>query len=286
MKISTSPSRLKVLKMMFCSLFSLNLYAQNIGINTETPNEDAALDIYDTAKGFLPVRLALVTTNSSAPMSYHVQGMIAYNTITSVVHTPTSVYEGLYYNDGLQWNQMGPNTLALGDIKNSLETADHSGWFLLDGRNKSSLPVIAQNNATAIGVGLQLPNCADRFIKTTNGSEGMQQMAGSNTITLSQSNLPNITYNSTTTTDGNHSHSYIDSHNTAKTLGLATNVLPLVPLISEDVGTNDSWPSSLYSTTSNGNHSHTVTVPSGGGGQSIDATPKHLVTNVFIYLGE
>ena len=286
MKTSILKYHSKVLGLLFCLLLPLKGNAQNVGINTTTPNADAILDVYDPSKGFLPARFPLVLTTNSSPMSYHVEGMIAYNTFTSVTHTPVSVYEGLYYNDGLQWNQMGPNTLALGDIKNSLETSDHKGWFLLDGRNKSTLPVIAQNNATAIGIGLQLPDCGDRFIKTTNGSEGMQLMGGSNTITLSQANLPNITYNAATTTDGSHSHGYIDSHNEAKTLGLATNVLPLVPLISELVGTNDIWPSTLYTTTNNGNHSHTATVPSGGGGQSINATPMHLITNVFIYLGE
>lgn len=275
-----------ILRSIFYLLFTASVQSQSVGINTTSPNPDAILDIYSTDKGLLLPRLLLVTTDNAAPLLVHVEGMIAYNTVTSIVHTPVSVYEGLYYNDGVQWNQMGPNTVAVGDIKHSLETADHKGWFLLNGRNKTTLPAVAQNNATGIGIGTTLPNSADRFIKTTNGSEAMQATGGSNTITLSQADLPNVSYNTTTASSGSHSHSFMDSHNNAKTLGLATNVLPLVPLISETVGTNDIWPTTLYTTVANGNHSHTVTVPSGGGGQSINATPKHLVTNVFIYLGE
>ena len=275
-----------ILSCIFYLLFTASVQSQSVGINTTSPNPEAILDICSTDKGLLLPRLLLVTTDNAAPLSAHVEGMIAYNTVTSVVHTPVSVYEGLYYNDGVQWNQMGPNTIAVGDLKHSLETADHKGWFLLNGRNKTTLPTVAQNNATGIGIGATLPNSADRFIKTTNGSEAMQATGGSNTITLSQADLPNVTYNTTTASNGSHSHSFMDSHNNVKTLGLATNVLPLVPLISETVGADDIWPNTLYTTVSNGNHSHTVTVPSGGGGQSINATPKHLVTNVFIYLGE
>ena len=275
-----------ILKCVVGCLFTIGVKAQSVGINTTTPNPDAILDIYSTDKGMLMPRFLLVTTDNPAPMTGHVPGMIAFNTVTSVVHTPVSVYEGLYYNDGAQWNQMGPNTVSVGDIKHSLETSDHKGWFLMNGRSKVTLPVIAQNNASAIGIGVTLPDSSDRIIKTTNGSEAMQAIGGSNTITLTQTNLPAVTYNSTTTSSGSHSHSFVDSHNNAKTLGLATNVLALVPLISETVGTNDTWPNTLYTTVTNGNHSHTVTIPSGGGGQSINATPKHLVTNVFIYLGE
>lgn len=275
-----------IFKNLIWMFFPLVATAQSVGINTATPNPDAVLDIYGPTKGFLPARVALVATNTPLPLSAHVQGMAVYNTANSAVATPVSVYEGLYYSDGVQWNIMGPNTLGLGDIKNSLETADHKGWYLLNGRNKSTLPVIAQYNATAVGIGLVLPNSDDKFIKTTNGSEVMQATGGTNTLTLSQSNLPNVSYSTPTTTDGNHSHGYMDSHNKIKTLGLATNVLALVPLISELVGTNDTLPGTLFATTNSGSHSHSVTVPSGGLGQAINATPSHLVTHVFIYLGE
>ncbi|WP_313804007.1 hypothetical protein [Flavobacterium sp.] len=262
------------------------MWSQNVGINTVSPNVDAILDIDDSGKGFLPTRLQLIATNDEHPLSAHTEGIITYNLTESGNYSSSSVHEGLYYNDGVQWNLMGPNATSLGDIKHSLESNDHSGWYLLDGRNKSSLPNLAQNNATAIGIGLSLPNCSDSFLKTTNGTESIQTMGGTNSITLTQGNLPNITYVTTTSTNGNHSHAYTDFHNGPKSLGLATNVIALVPLISETVGTNDILPGNLYSTNNEGIHNHSVTVPSGGLGIPINAAPMHMVTNLFIYLGE
>ena len=277
---------LKFWNTLVFSLLCGALTAQNVGINTITPDTDAALEIYSLEKGFLPTRLRLIATDNASPLSSHIEGMVTYNTNESNSYTTTSVHEGLYYNDGTKWNVMGPNTLALGDLKHSLEVADHNGWYLLNGRNKSSLPNVAQNNASAIGIGLALPDCADSFLKTSDGLESVKSMGGTNNILLTQTNLPNVTYTTTTSSNGDHAHSYTDAYNAAKTLGLATNVLPLIPLISETVGTNDILPGNLYTTNSNGNHTHTVSVPSGGLGIPINATPKHMVTNVFIYLGE
>lgn len=262
------------------------LFSQGVGIDIAIPNDDAILEINSTEKGVLLTRLGLIATDNPSPLANHVLGIITYNTTNSIGSTPVSVSEGIYYNDGIQWNFMGPNTVMLGDLKHSLETVDHKGWFLLDGRGTTTLPTIAQYNAGAIGIGSNLPNMSDKFLKTNKGSETQGATAGSNSVTLTQLNLPNVTYATTTTTNGNHSHTYTDSYNGPKTLGLATNVLPLVPLFNETVGINDTYPSNLYATANAGSHSHTVTVPSGGSDVPINATPKHIVTNVFIFLGE
>jgi len=266
--------------------FCYPMLAQNVGVDTAYPDTNAALDIYSEKKGLIMTRLPLTATDNPSPLANHVMGMTTYNTATSVAQTPVSVYEGLYYNDGIKWNQMGPNTLMIGDIKHSLETADHKGWFLLDGRNISSLPTVAQFNAGAVGIGTNLPDVSDKFIKTNNGTELQGSIAGNNSIVVTQANLPNINYSSVTSINGNHNHSYSDAYNGAKTLGLATNVLPLVPLISETVGTNDALPGNLHTSENDGNHSHTVSVPSGGSDLPINATPQHIVANVFVYLGE
>lgn len=275
----------KIASLLFL-FFCYPMLAQNVGVDTAYPDANAALEIYSAKKGLIMTRLPLITTDNPSPLTNHVMGMTTYNTVTSAIQNTVSVYEGLYYNDGIKWNQMGPNTLMLGDIKHSLETADHEGWFLLDGRTTNSLPTVAQYNAAAVGIGTNLPDASDTFIKTNNGTESEGSVSGNNTITLTQANLPNINYSSTTSTNGNHSHSYTDTYNGAKTLGLATNVLPLIPLISETVGTNDALPGNLHTSENDGNHSHTVNVPSGGSDVPINATPQHIVANVFVYLGE
>lgn len=267
-------------------LLSLNAISQNVGVGTINPDNNSSLEIYSTDKGLLLTRLALNATDDPTPLTQHVEGMTTYNTFESPSTNATSVYSGVYYNDGSKWNYMGPNTLALGDIKHSLEPADHNGWFLLNGRAITTLPPIAKNNAAAIGIGANLPDSSDRIIKTNNGAETILSAAGSNSVVLTQANLPNVSYTNTTSVGGSHTHTYSDSYNAAKTLGLATNVLPLVPLISENVGANESIPANLYTSADNGSHSHTVTVPTGGSGVPLNITPKHLVTNVYIYLGE
>ncbi|MES2543763.1 MAG: hypothetical protein V4548_02680 [Bacteroidota bacterium] len=267
-------------------LFLNNSFAQNVGIGTTTPDANAMLDITSTNKGLLLTRLPLVTIDVPNPLTIDVEGMITYNTTIAPTITATSVTEGMYYNDGVNWNFMGPNTTEIGDMKPSLETADNNGWYLLDGRTKASLPTVAQANATAVGIGTNLPDAADKFLKAKTGAELIGSSAGSNSVTLVQANLPNINFTGTTNSTGAHTHTYTDTYNASKTLGLATNIIGLLPIISTDVGTNDTIPGNLFATASNGNHTHTVTVPSGGSGTVIAATPLHLVTNVFIYLGE
>ncbi|NML69046.1 hypothetical protein HHL23_04470 [Chryseobacterium sp. RP-3-3] len=74
----------------------------NVGINTPTPNADAALDIVSTNKGLLPPRIALTASNSPAPLASNVAGMVVYNTATAGI-VPNNVTPGLYYNNGTIW---------------------------------------------------------------------------------------------------------------------------------------------------------------------------------------
>lgn len=95
-----------ILSMVVLSL-SAHAFAQtgSVGINTPTPDPNAALDVVSTNKGLLPPRVALTSTNSPAPLGAHVAGMIVYNTATAGT-SPNNVTPGLYYNDGSQWSSM------------------------------------------------------------------------------------------------------------------------------------------------------------------------------------
>lgn len=76
----------------------------NVGIGTTVPNNDAALEVKSSNKGFLPPRVTLVSTNNSSPLSSHIQGMLVYNTATAGT-PPNNVSPGLYFNDGTSWKQ-------------------------------------------------------------------------------------------------------------------------------------------------------------------------------------
>ena len=87
-----------------------------IGINTSTPNPDAALDVVSTNKGILNTRITLTSTSSPSPLSAHVAGMMIYNTAAVSDVTP-----GLYYNDGSKWIKAGATIIhALSSSGNTM----------------------------------------------------------------------------------------------------------------------------------------------------------------------
>ena len=159
------------------------------------------------------------------------------------------------------------NSLSVGDIKYSFNTNDHLGWVKLDGRAVGTLSATQQANATSLGYGTNLPNATDAYL-TQNGS-AFGTINGSNSVVLAQTNMPNITYTGTTTTDGNHYHSVTAprSRNRGSGANAAANTF----------GTAN--------TSTNGNHTHTATTSTGGSGTPINITPQSLNTNAYIYLG-
>lgn len=164
-----------------------------------------------------------------------------------------------------------------GDIKYGVQTSDHHGWYLLDGRALTTLPTNAQVAAISLfPIGTtNIPNATDRVLKHPDNSQSVGDVGGQTTTTLTQANLPN--YNlptATTSTDGNHIHS--GSGNSTQTLRFIPDLLP---------STSYNFVLSTGSPSSSGNHNHTVTVNSGGGNQPIQRYQPYLVVNTFIYLG-
>lgn len=270
-------------------LFIQFLAFSQVGIGTITPNSDSILELYSTDKGLLITRVNLTTTASFNPLTAHVAGMIVYNTATAGAGT-TAVTPGFYYNDGSQWIRLEPLTTTIGDTKHSLATADHLGWYLLDGRAKATLPANAQTNATSIGFGANIPNATDRILKAKSGAEALMATGGSNAVTISQANLPNLNLAGTTSSNGSHSHTYNDIHNAGSTnlsiLGglLAVLVSLGLDILYNEVSDNTTSTSAASVSGSSGAHTHTATVASGGSGTAISKV-NHLVTNVFVYLG-
>lgn len=259
-----------------------------VGIGTITPNSDSILELYSTNKGLLLTRVALTSTAISTPLAAHVAGMITYNTATAGAGT-TTVTPGFYYNDGVQWIRLEPLTTTIGDTKYSLATADHLGWYLLDGRAKATLSVTAQANATSIGFGINIPDASDKILKAKSGIEPLMAVGGNNSVTLVQANLPNLALAGATNAGGVHNHTYNDQyHNVSMNVNIVTGLLGILGgitlnILSNNVG--DPVTTTVTSTsTSNGNHTHIPTVASGGSGTAI-SNVNHLVTNVFVYLG-
>lgn len=262
-------------KLWLLLMVSGGCFAQ-VGIGTFTVNNDAILELKSDGdnKGLLLGETALVSLTSPAPFASHVQGMTVYNIAVSATD-PDNVFPGMYYNDGTSWKRMAVDGLspALGDIKQSVLTADHDGWYLVDGRAVTLLPTAAQNNATTLGFTTSLPDANDRILKGRSSSEAFAAIGGSDSFTLAQTNLPDISYTGTSTSSGTHTHSYINrgatywNYNTGVVGGLR--FIDGLTVTTESAGA----------------HTHTVTVPTGGTNTAVTFRPKYIVSQTFIYLG-
>jgi hypothetical protein len=109
------------------------------GINTATPNPDAALDVVSTNKGILNTRIMLTSTLSPSPLSAHVAGMMIYNTATVSDVTP-----GLYYNDGSKWIKTGTA------ITNALSSSGNTMTSTVNGIARTA-PIINSISNTVSG---------------------------------------------------------------------------------------------------------------------------------------
>ncbi|WP_415328198.1 hypothetical protein [Chryseobacterium sp. MMS23-Vi53] len=293
------------LKVVVASVLSNFAFSQ-IGINTAYPI--ASLDVAakkndgTTAEGILPPRLTgdQLKAGDGTYTNMHA-GTIVYATsgVGSITAKTTNVTSaGLYYFDGVMWQKMMNgdaailNAKSVGDIKNSVKTADHDGWYLLNGRSVSTLPVAAQNYAATLGYTDILPDATDRMLKTRSGTEMLGSEGGENSLTLTRSNLPNISMvgviNGVAENGGAHSHAagqggFLLGGTTVGNNGTGNY---------QGNGTPTSWGGVgiLANTASGGAHTHslsgTATVPTGGTGAALDNRSAYLVVNTFIYLGE
>lgn len=123
-------------------LISTFSFAQ-IGINTPTPNMDAALDVVSTNKGILNTRIALSSTASPSPLSTHVAGMMVYNTATV-----SDVIPGLYYNDGSKWIKTGDSAGNV-TITNSLTSTGNTITSTVNGIASSTTAVKTVSNTVS-----------------------------------------------------------------------------------------------------------------------------------------
>ncbi|PQA95842.1 hypothetical protein B0A69_05590 [Chryseobacterium shigense] len=241
-----------------------------------TANSQAVLELYaqNKDKGLLMPKVSLAATNAPNPFPSHMAGMTVYNTNTTAAAL-TGVTPGFYYNDGTSWNRLEVQLPTVGDIKYSSTPGDQDGWYLLDGRAISGLPSTVQSRAVSLGFATVLPNSADRYLKSKSASETLGAISGNTSVALTQANLPNITYNATTTTNGAHTHAYNDrASGTTNSIEAGS---------TKTVVDNDS----TTSTTSNaGAHNHTFSVATGGTNTALNLQPKYLSAYMFVYLGQ
>jgi len=221
-----------------------------VGIGTASPNASAILDVNSTTQGVLIPRM---TASQRAAIASPVAGLVIYQTNSN---------PGNYVFNGSTWDIL--SNANYGDVKTGIQTADHNGWVILNGRAKTSLSSSQQAQATTLGIGTTLPNASNAFL-VQNGS-ALGGVTGSNTITIAQNQLPNVTYT-----------------------GQIAEVAHGAVIISSASGVFSRANGSSWGNASGGGHTETfnLSIPLNGGvtQQSLNITPKSLSVNTFIYLG-
>lgn len=233
----------------------------NVGIGTSSPNASAILDISSTTKGITFPRM---TSTQSNAISSPTNGLQVFDITTN----------SIWYFDGSSWIN-SVSVASFGDIKTGIQVGDHNGWIRLDGRALSTLSTTQRSQAAALGITSNLPNATNAFLvqnETTLGS-----LSQSNTKTITQANLPNVTLSGTTSTAGAHTH----------TIPFTTSNMTFSWGVTSGGGAGYNINNTTTSSSS-GSHSHTITTNSINGGVTqtdLNITPKSLSVNTFIYLG-
>lgn len=283
---------------------------------------------YASRSGNVPTNVSSLT-NDAGYITTEIDGSVT-NELQTISRTGTTVTlsnGGGSYPDSVNvytagtginiaGNVISSTINAIGDVKHGYQSGDHNGWYLLDGRLLTLLPGIAQANAATLGITVNLPNAINRFLADIGavGSTG-----GTSSITIAQTNLPNVNFTGTAASNGAHAHNTDPpSFNTASG-GTHSHTLISSPM---DVNNHEAqgWPAGnahngfrttdrfdlnltnpamvsggahahsidVPSTTSSsdGAHTHTVSVSSGGSGTAVNITNPYLSVNTFIYLGQ
>ena len=95
------------------------LYAQNVGIGTDTPDQSAKLDVTSTNTGVLVPRILLTDVTLAAPVTAPATGLLVWNTNAAIVGGSGA---GFYYWNGIQWQE-----ISAGDHNTLDEAYDEGG---------------------------------------------------------------------------------------------------------------------------------------------------------------
>jgi hypothetical protein len=215
------------------------------------------------------------------------------------------------------------SSASVGDTKFSYRTADHDGWYILDGRSVTTLSGSAQAAAATLGWNSIIPNTRGMFALAASPTALSGSIGGSNTI--ARSALPNFTLTGNT---GNESTSHVHvvnafnasgtTSNTPATNSTETNVIAFSPartvisdngaalggttdnsymalagadraIVSSDTSHTHSITMTIPTHTSQANspgHTHSYTTPSINGGVTQTAhLPAYSAKTEFVYLG-
>lgn len=171
--------------------------------------------------------------------------------------------------------------LIPGDVKYSELTTDHNGWYLMNGRNISSILNVSAKEVASSIFGSTLPNMDNKYFIADYSTGTRMTNIGQNSFTVANANIQAATL--TTTSNGNHSHDLYtvnDDHNNSGGAGYPD--LSKFSAAGYDSGNTKTW---WGATENTGAHSHNVTIGTASP-NSIDNRPVSKKMYAFVYLGE
>lgn len=277
---------MKILFSILSILIGINAYAQ-LGFNNPNPHASAILDIESNNKGVLIPRLTsteriaivspaqgLLVYDSSENQFYYWNGSAWLTAAKAAKNT-----NGISYNNNVAINTTATtNSLEVnGAINTTTLTATSNisaASYSLNSSGNGMTPqgAIIMWSGVIIPTGWALcdgtnstPDLRDKFIVSVGPGNSFPSSGGSNSVTLSVANLPAHSHSASVSTDGAHTHDY-NEPNCGEGYSLSYN------------GSNEVWDydcTGAYATTSNGNHTHTVTIGNTGSTSSIENRPPY-----------
>ncbi|MEO6287372.1 MAG: hypothetical protein ABIN80_24345 [Dyadobacter sp.] len=140
---------MKKLLLVFLILsYQQNAFAQGVGINTNTPDPSAALDIQSSNKGLLVPRVALGSLSDNSTVSNPAHALLVFNTTDNVALNP-----GYYYNEG---TAASPSWRPINDLSIPYYNATSTGGaaFQIDNYNGSSGGIALKGYNVGVGTGV------------------------------------------------------------------------------------------------------------------------------------
>jgi hypothetical protein len=167
--------------------------------------------------------------------------------------------------------------LIPGDVKYSELDADHDGWYKLDGRAIASISNISAKTVASTLYSGTLPNMSNKYFYADHANADRLTYDGQNNFTVANNNIQAATL--ATTTNGAHSHSFVDYFFSENSGGGSYQ--------GSSGSDNDNNPTSnfTHNTDTAGDHNHNVTIGTGSP-SSIDNRPVSKRMYAYVYLGE
>ena len=181
----------------------------------------------------------------------------------------------------------------VGALMYSLRTADKDGWLLCDGRTLSiaAYPELYAILGTTYGgdgiTTFGLPDPTDQVLGVAGSTHAVGSSTGSETITLSTSQLPAHNHSITIDSNGSHTHTINDPGHSHTIPGgtVVGSSLTTATTNSNDSSSTNSATTGI-SINANGAHTHTASSANTGSGAAINVMqPTLFIGNLFVYAG-